>query len=379
MEDASPTRWHIAHTTWFFETFVLERFLPEYTPYNEVFSYLFNSYYVQAGERFSRPLRGMLTRPTVAEVKAYRVYVDAAMEELLESLDDAEMLRILEIGLNHEQQHQELILTDIKHMLSQNPLFPKYKEGGIAAAINPGELEWTQFDGGLVEVGTNTEDFHFDNEGPRHRVFLESFNLANRLVTNAEYLQFVDDGGYEQPTLWLSEGWATREREQWTAPPYWVRGENGWQVFTLFGLKNLDLNEPVSQVSYFEADAFARWAGLRLPTEFEWEHASGVATVDGNFVESGRLHPAGAGASERSQLNQMFGNLWEWTRSQYSPYPGYQPEPGALGEYNGKFMSNQFVLRGGSFATSREHIRPTYRNFFPAYARWQFTGIRLAK
>lgn len=377
MEDASPTRWHIAHTTWFFETFVLDAFDKDYKRFNDVFPYLFNSYYVQAGERFSRPRRGMLTRPTVSEVLEYREYVDRAMQQLLEKSEDPELYRIVEIGLNHEQQHQELILTDLKHMLSQNPLWPVYTTIDSSPQVNPGPLEWTSFEEGLVEVGTDRADFHFDNEGPRHRVFLESFYLANRLVTNAEYIKFIEDGGYQKAPLWLSEGWALVESKEWSYPPYWVERDGTWFEFTLGGLSPLDMHAPVSQVSYFEADAFARWAGYRLPTESEWEYASASIKVEGNFVEDGNLRPLASGDSK--VLSQMFGDLWEWTRSQYSPYPGYQPEEGALGEYNGKFMSNQFVLRGGSFATSKSHIRRTYRNFFPAYARWQFTGIRLAK
>lgn len=378
MEDASPTRWHIAHTTWFFETFVLCEFSSGYERFNDVFPYLFNSYYVQAGERFSRSRRGMLTRPTVAEVLEYRAHVDQAMEELLDGADDKELLRIVEIGLHHEQQHQELILTDLKHMLSQNPLWPSYTDLDAYDHPAPGPVTWVEFDGGLVEVGTDGTGFHFDNEGPRHRVFLEKYQLANRLTTNAEYLEFINDGGYRDATLWLSEGWALCESNGWQHPPYWVRQDEQWMEFTLGGLRPLEMHAPVSQVSYFEADAFARWAGCRLPTEFEWEEASTSVPLEGNFVESGNLCAQGV-VTDGQKLMQMFGDLWEWTRSQYSPYPGYQPEEGALGEYNGKFMSNQFVLRGGSFATSRSHIRRTYRNFFPGYARWQFTGIRLAK
>ncbi|NND72433.1 MAG: ergothioneine biosynthesis protein EgtB [Rhodothermales bacterium] len=379
MEDASPVRWHIAHTTWFFETFVLRPYLSGYTEYNTRFQYLFNSYYVQAGERFSRPDRGMLSRPTVREIGAYRSHVDHHMTELLSSVSDDEVLRVVEIGLNHEQQHQELILTDLKHMLSRNPLYPAYRNIESSSDQDPGAIEWTRFDGGLVEVGTNGPGFFFDNEGPRHKVYLEPFKLANRLVTNGEFVEFVEAGGYDHAPYWLSEGFATREREGWTCPPYWSKRDDEWHRFTLGGLQPVNPNEPVSQISYFEADAFARWAGARLATEFEWEHASMTVSHDGNFVDNGKYSVETADPGRSSELQGMFGNLWEWTRSQYSPYPGYEAEPGALGEYNGKFMSNQFVLRGGSFATARSHIRATYRNFFPAYARWQFTGIRLAR
>ena len=379
MEDASPTRWHIAHTTWFFETFVLCEYLESYTRYNDVFPYLFNSYYIQAGERFSRAERGMLTRPTVEEVFKYRSHVDVAMRRLLSQKVSEDVLRVVEIGLNHEQQHQELILTDVKHMLYKNPLHPAYDRIVLDRSQDPGDISWIAFEEALVSVGTDQTSFHFDNEGPSHKTYLQKFELSNRLVTNREYSAFVHDGGYERAEFWLSEGWSLREREGWDRPFYWVDNEGSPAQYTLGGLQNLDPNEPICHVSYFEADAYARWAGCRLPTEFEWEEASRNVDLDGNFIESGRLHPRGADDRVKSQLQNMFGNLWEWTRSQYSPYPGYAPEPGALGEYNGKFMSNQFVLRGGSFATSRTHIRRTYRNFFPSYARWQFTGIRLAR
>ena len=387
MEDASPTKWHLAHTTWFFETFLLAEFIEGYAGYNPAFSFLFNSYYVQAGERFSRPDRGLLSRPSVDEVMSYRGAVDKRVEGLLTSLT-GDRLRdactILNLGLNHEQQHQELILTDIKHLLSRNPLGPAYvkRGGGISIGFPAARADrssarpasWLTVEPGVYEVGHPGEGFSFDNEGPRHRVFLEQVDVADRLVTNREFHEFIADGGYRRPELWLSEGWAAVEAGGWTAPLYWLQDAGQWNSFTLFGVEPVDDSEPVCHVSYFEADAFARWAGCRLPTEFDWEVQAGDVDVNGNFVESGALHPQPAGLG-----HQFYGDLWEWTRSAYAPYPGYRPVHGALGEYNGKFMCNQFVLRGGSCATARSHIRRTYRNFFHPAARWQFSGIRLAR
>ena len=390
MTDVSPTKWHLAHTTWFWETFVLRAFLDDYALFDARYPYLFNSYYVQAGARHLRDQRGYLSRPTVAEVFAFRKHVDEHMLRLLERREDDERLaEVVRIGLNHEQQHQELLLTDIKHVFSVNPLRPAYRERVPAPAPDPGPLRWIAFEEGLHEIGYDPErdgPFAFDNETPRHRAFVEAFALADRLVTCGEFIAFIEDGGYEQAPLWLSEGFATVEAQGWTAPFYWEKRDGAWWHFTLGGMRPVDPHEPLTHVSYFEADAYARWAGARLPTEFEWEVAARDYPLDGHFAEDGVLHPtapepvaSGDGAPAAPRLRQLFGDAWEWTRSQYSPYPGYRPLPGALGEYNGKFMANQFVLRGGSCATSRTHIRRTYRNFFPATATWQFTGIRLAK
>ena len=380
MEDVSPTKWHLAHTSWFFETFVLKPHLPGYAPFHEDYAYLFNSYYVQAGERHCRDRRGYLSRPTVTEVIAYRRHVDRHMELLFETVPaekEEALQNLVEIGLHHEQQHQELILTDIKHVLSVNPLRPVYLPRTSEVAGPLPDLAWVAFDEGLYEVGHQGEGFAFDNESPRHRTYLNGFKLANRLVTCGEYLAFMEDGGYERPELWLSMGWATVQERQWTEPFYWQKRDHRWYVFTLAGEREVDPDEPVCHPSYFEADAYARWAGARLPTEEEWEVAAASVPVHGNFVDDETFHPGQA--TEGEGLLQMYGDVWEWMRSQYEPYPGYRPLPGALGEYNGKFMCNQFVLRGGSCATSRSHIRPTYRNFFPPDACWQFTGFRLAQ
>ena len=381
MEDVSPTKWHLAHTTWFFETFVLKQFYPDYKPFDSRFAYLFNSYYVQAGDRHCRPKRGFLSRPTVEEVYQYRGYVDRHVQELLIEPEehDPETYRRIVIGINHEQQHQELILTDIKHVLSENPLHPAYSEDGLPGndALPP-PIRWVEFLGGLQDIGYDGDDFFYDNEGPVHKYYLEPFALSSRLVTNREFLEFMEDGGYERQEIWLSDGWAARESAGWSAPGYWEHVDGKWHCFTLHGLKPVNPDEPVCHVSYFEADAYARWADARLPTEFEWEVASASVSPEGNFVEGEYWHPLPV-SSGSGEPAQMFGDVWEWTRSQYSPYPGYRPEPGALGEYNGKFMCNQFVLRGGSVATSETHIRRTYRNFFHPGARWQFSGIRLAR
>jgi ergothioneine biosynthesis protein EgtB len=384
MQDVSPTKWHLAHTTWFWETFVLREHVPGYAPFHERYAYLFNSYYVQAGERHCRDRRGYLSRPTVAEVFAYRAHVDAAMDRLLEDDDRAEALRdLLDVGLNHEQQHQELLLTDIKHVFSVNPLRPVYRAAAPGPAHPAPPLGWVGVDEGVYEIGHAGPGFAFDNETPRHRVFLEPFALATRLVTCGEYLDFMRDGGYRTPTLWLSEGWATVQARGWTEPFYWEDdGAGGYAHFTLAGMRPVDPAEPVCHLSFFEAEAFARWAGARLPTEAEWEVAAAGLPLDGPYVESGRYHPSvapDASGDGAAALTQLYGDVWQWTRSQYDPYPGYAPAPGALGEYNGKFMCNQFVLRGASCATSRTHARPTYRNFFPPDACWQFTGLRLAR
>lgn len=380
MADVSPTKWHLAHTSWFFETFVLLPNLDGYRPLDPAYAYLFNSYYVQAGERHCRAQRGYISRPTVAEVRAYRRHVDAAIRTLLERLPEdrlAELEPLLTLGLHHEQQHQELILTDIKHVFSVNPLRPVYR---AAEAPRPGAAPaaaWVEFPEGLHWVGWAGPGFAYDNEGPRHREFVEPFALASRLVTNGEYLDFMADGGYRRPELWLSMGWTTREQNDWTEPFYWEQRDGEWWIFTLSGMRRVDPAEPVCHLSYFEADAFARWAGARLATEVEWEVAAAGLPIAGNFVEARNYLPVGAAPGDG--LLQMYGDVWEWTRSQYTPYPGFQPAAGAVGEYNGKFMCNQFVLRGGSCATSVSHIRATYRNFFPPDACWQFTGVRLAR
>ncbi len=382
MPDVSPTKWHLAHTSWFFEAFVLGPAVPGYRPFHPDFSYLFNSYYNAVGERHCRPRRGLVSRPTVKETYRYREYVDRQMLALLEGIG-ADRLRelapVVTLGLNHEQQHQELMLTDIKHVFTMNPLRPVYRERVAPAdRTEAPPLQWVSFPEGVYWIGHHGEGFSFDNEGPRHREFLEPFALASRLVTNGEYLAFIEDGGYERPEFWLSAGWSTLQEQGWKAPFYWERHDGRWMMMTLSGMRPVEASEPVCHVSYFEADAYARWAGARLPTEAEWEVAAAGVPLEGNFVESGSYHPLPAPVAADGGLTQMFGDAWEWTRSAYSPYPGYKPLPGALGEYNGKFMCNQYVLRGGSCATSESHIRRTYRNFFPPDACWQFSGIRLA-
>lgn len=387
MPDVSPTRWHLAHTTWFFETFILKPFAEDYTSPHDAFEYLFNSYYNTVGEQFPRGRRGLLSRPTVREVWAYRDSIDEAMIALLERGVPEDCIPVVEIGLQHEQQHQELMLTDMKHVLSCNPLLPPYRESSphglttqpVEQVAAPDSAKWHSFAGGICEAGFEGPGFHFDNESPRHPIMLGDYKLQDRLVTNREYLEFMEQGGYGRPEFWLSMGWASVQAHSWSAPLYWHRRDDQWHEYTMDGLQPLDLNAPVCHVSYFEADAFARWAGHRLPTEYEWEHAVGDVPITGNLAESELFHPQPADGQSASKLGQCFGDVWEWTSSQYTAYPGYRPPSGALGEYNGKFMCNQFVLRGGSCATSASHIRPTYRNFFPPEARWQFTGIRLAQ
>ncbi len=367
MEEVSPTKWHLAHTSWFWEVFLLEPFLPGYEPLDPRYHFLFNSYYVQAGERHCRAQRGYLSRPTVRQVMAYRAHVDEAMGRLLDSGREG-IRELVDLGLNHEQQHQELILTDLKHVFSVNPLRPAYGSlPSSASAIR--SVEWLEFDGGIHEIGWDGKGFAYDNEGPRHRVFLEPFALADRLVTNREYLEFMEDGGYERSELWMSEGWG----RGWTEPFYWERRDGEWWSYTLGGLRPIAPAEPVVHLNWFEADAFARWADARLPREEEWEVVAAGYPIEGNLADSGRFHPAAARGP------QFYGDVWEWTGSSYSPYPGYRPPTGAVGEYNGKFMSNQYVLRGGSCVTSASHLRPTYRNFFPADTSWQFSGLRLAR
>lgn len=378
MEDVSPMKWHLAHTTWFFETFVLARFAPHYALMDERYPFLFNSYYIQAGDRWSRPHRGLLSRPTVEDVMAYREYVDTAMDTFLDSEYPDEAASVLEIGLHHEQQHQELMVTDMKHVLSVNPLFPAYHSEPMPP-VNPSPVSgYRRFEAGVVQIGHEGAGFSYDNEGPGHRQFLEAFELATRPVTNGEYLAFIKDGGYAKAPLWMAQGWDIVQTENRGRPLYWLLRDNEWYEFSMFGLSPLDLEAPLCHVSWFEADAFARWAGQRLPTEFEWEHASRQQPLQGQFADDGHWHARWSGFSD-TPFSSLFGGTWEWTVSHYSPYPGYQPVDGALGEYNGKFMANQFVLKGGSCATPADHIRRTYRNFFPSDARWQFSGIRLAR
>jgi len=376
MPDASPTKWHLAHTTWFFETFMLTPHLAGYRPFDPRFGYLFNSYYEAVGPRQPRPARGLITRPSVADVLAYRAHVDAGMEALL--ADGAGALAdLLDLGLAHEEQHQELMLMDVLHLFAQSPLAPAFAPPrGHPPATTPGPLSYTGFSGGLVEIGHADGGFAFDNEGPRHRVWLEPFRLADRLVTNAEWLAFMADSGYARPEFWLSEGWALVRAEDWNAPVYWRETPDGWRAMGLHGLRPLDPAQPVSHVSYYEADAYAAWAGARLPTEAEWEHAAASVELAGNFRDSGRL--AAQPAPDGEGLRQMFGDLWEWTRSAYLAYPGFKPQVGAVGEYNGKFMAGQFVLRGGACVTPAGHTRASYRNFFYPHQRWMFSGVRLA-
>jgi len=384
MPDCSPTKWHLAHVSWFFETFILTPNVPNYTSLHPQYAYLFNSYYNAVGERHCRPKRGLISRPTVADTYRYRAYVDEHMLDLLETSEPDAVERLaplITLGLHHEQQHQELIVTDLKHVLAANPLHPAYLERPPDAPTQSPSLEWRRFPGGLGWIGHAGDGFAFDNELPRHQHYLQPFALANRPVTNAEYLAFMADDAYQRPELWLSMGWATVQDNAWEAPFYWERQPDGsWSVQTLAGLQPVNPSEPVCHLSYFEADAYARWAGARLPTEAEWEIASeSVPSLAGNFVENNRFHPVPLDAATDTGLSRMFGDVWEWTQSSYSPYHGFKTAEGAVGEYNGKFMCNQYVLRGGSCATPSDHIRRTYRNFFPPDARWQFMGVRLAR
>jgi len=381
-------KWHQAHTSWFFETFVLRPYLAYYKPFREEFRWLFNSYYNSLGEEIpEKSLRASLSRPSLDEVLAFRAHVDGAMEQLLEGQIHDDAARRIILGLNHEQQHQELMLTDIKHAFFSNPLRPAYDAAPFAEGpdVSPSEFMWHRFHDGLAEIGypidsTNSLDFCYDNETPRHKVYLEAFRIANRAVTCREYLEFMSDDGYARPELWLSEGWEAVKKQKWRAPLYWERDatdSSGWRIFTLRGWHPLSalLETPVCHVSFFEAGALARWRGCRLPTEAEWEHAATGRAILGNLLDNGRLHPAVASGDG---LDQLFGDCWEWTASAYTGYPGYRALPGALGEYNGKFMSSQMILRGGSCVTPASHLRASYRNFFPPATRWQFTGIRLA-
>jgi ergothioneine biosynthesis protein EgtB len=386
--EASPVKWHQAHTTWFFETFVLSPFLADYKPFREEFRWLFNSYYNSLGEQIpDKKLRASFSRPSLDQVLTFRAHVDHEMERFFEGSVDDEPLRRIILGLNHEQQHQELALTDIKHAFFTNPLHPSYAAARLAGEkdLSVPKLRWQTLNGGLIEIGyplqaANPLDFCFDNETPRHKAYLEPFQIANRSVTCREYLEFMLDDVYTRPEYWLSEGWEAVKQADWQAPLYWERDGSdkaGWRVFTLRGWHGLSelLDTPVCHVSFFEADAFARWRGCRLPTEGEWECVASQAPPQGNLLDTGRLHPTTASGVG---VEQLFGDCWEWTASAYMGYPGYKPLPGALGEYNGKFMSGQMVLRGGSCVTPANHLRATYRNFFQPATRWQFSGIRLA-
>jgi ergothioneine biosynthesis protein EgtB len=389
MPDASPSKWHLAHTTWFFETFVLERFEPGFEPFDASFRMLFNSYYQGVGPQFARAQRGLISRPGLNEVLAYRRQVDERVLALLDAAsdDDAALLELLRLGLQHEQQHQELLVTDIKHALSFNPAHPAYVRRWPIAQVHAQPQRWLEVPGGPVDIGHDARadgEFHFDNESPRHRTWLGDFELASRPATYGDYQCFIDDGGYRRPELWLSMGWDWVQAAQRRAPLYWHGADEGAErcTFTLQGTVAIDDHSPLPHLSYFEADAYARWAGARLPTEAEWEHAAryfAVRADGGNFVERRAFHPLPARQALSAQPLQMFGDVWEWTQSAYSAYPGFRAAAGAVGEYNGKFMCNQFVLRGGSCATPAGHVRASYRNFFPPDAQWQFSGVRLAR
>lgn len=381
MPDVSPAKWHIAHVSWFFETFLLKPFRSGYRVFHPRYDYLFNSYYQAVGKPYPRPQRGLLSRPTVVDVYRYRAWVDEAMEALLEQPDERdwpEIARRSVLGLHHEQQHQELLLMDVKHVFSINPLRPVYRDlaGQSSGAAQP--LRWLDHPGGIDHIGQEGEGFAYDNEGPRHRVLLQPHSIASRPVTNGEFLEFMADGGYRRPELWLSDGWDRVCAEGWQAPLYWEHDGSKWWHMTLGGMRPVDANAPVCHVSFYEAEAYANWTGWRLPTEAEWECAARARAVKGNFLESGYLQPVAAPGGEAPGAQQFFGDVWEWTRSAYAPYPGYRAPAGALGEYNGKFMSSQMTLRGGCCVTPLSHIRATYRNFFPPGSRWQFGGLRLA-
>jgi ergothioneine biosynthesis protein EgtB len=385
MDDVSPPKWHLGHTSWFFETFLLKSYEKDYVPFHPKYDFIFNSYYESLGTRVFRPTRGLLSRPTVREVYEYRAAVNDRMSKLFNTVNEHDRKNfdfLIELGIHHEQQHQELLYMDIKHILSINPLRPIYhqREKQKNASKVP-SLKFVDFQGGIHSIGYNENGFCFDNELPAHQVLLQNFKLGDRLITNGEYLEFMNDGGYTNPLLWLSDGWYTVNQNHWNAPMYWQQTSDGWEVMTLIGWRPVDPNEPVIHVSFYEADAFARWSGKRLPTEAEWEVAAiqlGASIQRGNFAEDGVLHPAQLDENPNGGLQQMFGDAWEWTSSAYHPYPGFKPAEGAIGEYNGKFMSNQMVLRGGACITPRSHIRTTYRNFFQPDKRWAFSGIRLA-
>lgn len=384
MEDASPVKWHLAHTTWFFETFILAKFSPGYQSFDSTFPYLFNSYYEAQGARHARPQRGLLTRPPLDMVMEYRCHVEQAMSDLLENQPAAKDIEdLVTIGLHHEMQHQELMMTDLLHLFSCSPLLPALRPEIASMSDSCKKLSMALFDGGLVHIGASAQapGFTYDCEQPEHKVWLDPFKLANRPVTNGEWLEFMSDGGYGQPLLWLADGWRHCQDNAWQAPAYWRQVEGQWQQFGLMGVKEVDLAAPVCHISYYEADAYARWSGKRLPTEQEWEHATRSVKPSlsaANFLESHQWRP-GAATGDATVVEQLYGNVWEWTQSAFSPYPGFKPEQGALAEYNGKFMANQSVLRGGSCVTPRQQMRPSYRNFFYPDQRWQFSGVRLAE
>ena len=391
MPDASPAKWHLAHVTWFFEVFALERFEPGFRPFHPSFRMLFNSYYNGVGDKHLRAERGLVSRPGLATVLAYRADVEARVEALLRSpslpaADAAALSEVIELGINHEQQHQELLLTDLKHLFSRNPLLPALREGWPPIPVAAAPAGWLACEGGIGRSGTSDPGFAFDNERPAHRTIVEPFEISLRPVTCGEVIAFIEDGGYRRPDLWLSAGWDIVQTRGWQAPYYWQQPAGGdtqasrWHAFTLRGLVEVSPEAPAAHLSQYEADAIARWLGARLPTEFEWEHVAQRVPVEGNLLETGLLHPAEPLTAAPPGLpGQMFGDVWEWTQSAYLPYPGYRTAPGAIGEYNGKFMSQQMVLRGGSCATPRSHLRSTYRNFFPPDARWQFSGARIAR
>jgi ergothioneine biosynthesis protein EgtB len=385
MDDASPTKWHLAHVTWFFETFVLAKHLAGYRIFDDTFNYCFNSYYESQGPRQPRPKRGVLTRPSAERVLAYRAHVDEGLAQLFrrDGADQAEIARLVEVGINHEQQHQELLLTDILSLFAANPLRPAYRlraqRPAQAGDREPPSLGWVDFAGGIHQVGHGGQGYAWDNETPRHDVLIHPFRLADRLVTNGEWLDFMADGGYRTAALWLSDGWGTINREGWRAPLYWEERNGEWHAMSLEGLNPVERAAPVAHVSYYEADAFARWAGKRLPTEFEWEVAAQGLPAAGNDLATRSFRPVPVFGPSDGKPRQMFGDVWEWTQSAYLPYPGYRPPAGALGEYNGKFMVSQQVLRGSSCATPGGHSRATYRNFFYPHQRWQFMGLRLAQ
>lgn len=379
MPDVSPPKWHLAHTAWFFETFILKIFVKNYQPYHPKYEHLFNSYYEQVGSYHPRPERGLLSRPTVKEIYAYRHYIDQQMADLLNQEgheDFEEILRRTEIGLHHEQQHQELLLTDIKHIFAYNPLRPAYTNLEVPDKCPAPDLYWHEQPAGIYQIGHTGDGFSFDNEMPSHKVYLEPYRIASRLTTNEEFLAFVTAGGYQNPAYWLSDGWKTVQTQHWQHPLYWYQDNQSWYEMTLAGPRLLDLQAPVSHVSFYEAIAYANWQQKRLATEMEWELVARQLEIQGNFRDQGYLQPVATG---QSGLTQFFGDVWEWTQSSYAPYPGYRAASGALGEYNGKFMSSQFVLRGGSCVTPENHIRASYRNFFYPGDRWQCTGIRLAE